>query len=147
MVVGTTQITTTITLKEFALSRRNKPFSRSEARREIKIVPIIASTKKNTLEVVIEKARPGVYTFTVEPANGMETIAFTMKLYDGTAHTNIKELGKQALVRKKVLCKILMPEGIFWDDEDRFSGVVEDSRTITKFNHESGLVWKEEKDK
>lgn len=143
VVVGTTRITTTVTFREFALSRRDRPFSRSEAHRELKIVPYSATTKDDTLEVVIEQTRPGVYTFTVEPATGQTSLVFSLKLHDGTAYPIVKELGKQALARKTVLCRILMPEGILWSDDQEFTGNMEDSESVTKFNTTTGLMWKE----
>jgi hypothetical protein len=42
--------------------------------------------------------------------------------------------------------RFLMPEALFWDDTDRFSGSIEDSRSVTKFRYETGLTWKEEKE-
>jgi len=36
-----------------------------------------------------------------------------------------------------------MPEGILWEDEAAFSGSMEDSEGVTKFNSETGLLWKE----
>jgi len=38
-----------------------------------------------------------------------------------------------------------MPEGILWDDDSSFSGNMEDSESITKFNAETGVVWREYK--
>ena len=55
----------------------------------------------------------------------------------------VKELGKQALARKTVLCRILMPEGILWSDDQEFTGNMEDSESVTKFNTTTGLMWKE----
>ena len=42
--------------------------------------------------------------------------------------------------------KFILPEAIFWDDEDYFSGKIENSDTMTKFNQKTGIVWKETKD-
>jgi len=39
-----------------------------------------------------------------------------------------------------------MPDAILWDDESAFSGSMEDSNSVTKFNSETGLVWKEYND-
>jgi hypothetical protein len=40
----------------------------------------------------------------------------------------------------------VLPDAVFWDDEKFFSGSIEDSDSITKFNAETGFVWKEGKD-
>lgn len=133
----------TITFKEFALSRRNRPFSRTEARREIKIVPLTANTQENTREFVIGRVNPGVYSITIEPFDGPTDVIFLLKLYEGTSRMMVKNLGRHSLARKVVLLKILMPEGILWDDNAAFSGNMEDSDGVTKFNSETGLMWKE----
>ncbi len=36
-----------------------------------------------------------------------------------------------------------MPEAVFWDDGDYFTGEIEGPDSVTKFNDETGLVWKE----
>jgi hypothetical protein len=39
-----------------------------------------------------------------------------------------------------------MPEELFWDDTSSFSGSIEDSRSITRFRNDTGLLWKEDKE-
>ena len=143
VVTGIALPKTTITFKEFALSRRNRPFSRTEARRKIKIVPLTANTQENTCEIVIGRVNPGVYTITVEPLDRPTDVIFLLKLYEGTSRMMVKNLGRHTLARKVVLLKILMPEGILWDDNAAFTGNMEDSDGVTKFNSETGLMWKE----
>ncbi|WP_275095230.1 hypothetical protein [Oryzomonas japonica] len=41
------------------------------------------------------------------------------------------------------MARILMPEGILWDDDAAFTGSIDDGDSITKFESASGLVWKE----
>jgi len=136
----------TITFKEFTLSRRNRPFSRIEARHETIIAPLIANTQEKKREVVIEKIRPGVYTITVEPVAGSSDFTCLLKLHEGASGMSVRELGRHTLVRKKVLLKILMPDGILWDDGSSFTGSMENSDSVTKFNTETGLMWKEYSD-
>lgn len=133
----------TITFKEFGLSRRNRPFSRIEAANRTLVVPVMAQTKEQVREVVIEKARPGVYTITAEPVSGMAEFTCLLKLYEGTSEVKVKKIGSSAIVRKMVILKLLMPEGIIWDDHSAFTGSMEDSGSITKFNTDTGLMWKE----
>jgi len=137
---------TTITFKDFALSRRDRPFSRAESLRNSKIVPLIADSGENTREVIIVKANPGVYTITIEPAGEVANIELSLKLYEGTSRAITRTLGKHAISYRQAVCKILMPDGIFWDDNSAFSGNMEDSDGITKFNSENGLMWKEYND-
>jgi len=42
--------------------------------------------------------------------------------------------------------KFILPEGIFWDDESYFTGSIESSESVTKFNDTTGIVWKEQKE-
>lgn len=146
VVTGATPPKITITFKEFALSRRNRPFSRVEARRESVVAPLTATTKEYTREVVIEKVRPGVYAVTVEPVAGSSDFTFLLKLHEGTSRMSVRDLGRHTLAHKKVLLKILMPDGILWDDNKSFTGSMEDSDSVTKFNAETGLTWKEYSD-
>lgn len=136
----------TITFKEFALTRRNRPFSRAEARREATITPLVAATQEKTREVVIEKVRAGVYSVTVEPVDGASEFACLLKLHEDSSRSTVRDCGRHTLAQKKVLVKILMPEGILWDDNKSFTGSMEDSDSVTKFNAETGLTWKEYSD-
>lgn len=139
---GSTQIVATITFKEFAQTRRDRPFSRSEAKQE-KPVTSKTTADDNKVEVVIEQSRPGVYTFTAEPVQAPVDVVFSLKLHDGTSQKIIKDLGRKALSSKTVLCKLLMPEGILWTDDQEFNGNMEDAESITKFITSTGLMWKE----
>ncbi len=143
VVTGTALPKETITFKEFALSRRSRPFSRVEARHEITIIPLTANTQENTHEIVIGKVNPGVYSITIEPVDGPTDVIFSLKLYEGTSRMIVKNLGRRTLTRKFVLLKVLMPEGILWDDNAAFTGNMEDSDGVTKFNSGTGLMWKE----
>jgi len=55
------------------------------------------------------------------------------------------KIGTLTIDEKVVVVKILMPEGIVWDDDAAFTGSLEDSDSITKFNADTGLTWKEYK--
>lgn len=143
VIAGSIPPDTIITFTDFALTRRDRPFSRAESRRKTKIVPLIASSQDATREVVIARANPGVYTITAEPAGEPADVTISLKLYEGTSRAVTKKLGKHIIDRKKTLLKILMPEGILWDDDAAFTGNMEDSDGITKFNSETGLMWKE----
>jgi hypothetical protein len=41
--------------------------------------------------------------------------------------------------------RLLMPEGIFWDEDEWFTGTIEDGDNVTKYNSPEGLTWKEMK--
>ncbi|HIJ88909.1 MAG TPA: hypothetical protein HPP97_14720 [Desulfuromonadales bacterium] len=143
VISGTTLPETTVTFTDFAPSRRDRPISRAESRRYTKITPVITGSQDTVREIVIVHARPGIYTITADSVNTSADIVVALKLYEGTARTSVRELGKHSLANKKILMKILMPEGILWDDAAAFSGSMEDSEGITKFNTDSGLMWRE----
>jgi uncharacterized protein YfaP (DUF2135 family) len=44
-----------------------------------------------------------------------------------------------------VIGRLLMPEGIFWDEEEWFTGTIENGDSVTKYNSPEGLTWKEMK--
>ena len=132
-----------VTFIDFAASRRDRPLSRAESRRFLKVIPMIADARGNTREIVIARAKPGVYTITAIPVSGAASVTLSLKLYEGTSRAAARELGRHTIANRKILLKILMPEGIVWDDDAAFSGSMEDSDGVTKFNAETGLMWKE----
>lgn len=67
----------------------------------------------------------------------------TIRLYEPGPRQRIKKLSKQEIASGVTVVRILMPEGILWDDPSAFSGSMEDSESITRYNTDSGLVWKE----
>jgi len=144
VITGDAGIKLKVKFRDYPKSRRNKVLSRSEARREQAVVPLLATTRENTREAVIETAREGVYTFSAEPEGSKGAkAAFTLKAYESGPRERIAPLGTRTLSGSTILVKILMPEAILWDDESAFSGSMEDSESETKFNAATGLFWKE----
>ncbi len=41
--------------------------------------------------------------------------------------------------------RLLMPEGIYWDEDEWFTGQIENGDSITKYNSPEGMTWKEMK--
>ena len=90
----------------------------------------------------------GAYTFAIRNQEN-ETFAadlaffiFPGKKGERTKKYAAVELSPHTTVR----FKFILPEAIFWDDEEHFSGKIENSDTMTKFNQKTGFVWKETKD-
>jgi hypothetical protein len=44
-----------------------------------------------------------------------------------------------------VIGRLLMSEGIFWDEDEWFTATIEDGDSVTKYNSPEGLTWKEMK--
>jgi hypothetical protein len=104
------------------------------------------SRAKRIFSVV--KAGEGVYDFIMgSEGPAQHNVEVVFLLYEGGARSRTKTFRKLGLSPDTVLkLRFLLPEAVFWEDEDYFSGNIEDSDTVTKFNTDTGLVWKEKKD-
>jgi len=104
------------------------------------------SAVRKTFSVL--RTAEGAYTFAIRNQEN-ETFAadlvfliFPGKKGERTKKFAAVELSPHTTVR----FKFILPEAIFWDDEEHFSGKIENSDTMTKFNQKTGFVWKETKD-
>ncbi len=95
----------------------------------------------------IVKADHGIYTFAIDnKGNDVHVARIVFRLYEGRGRERIKEYENVQIQSGAVSrFKFIVPDAIFWDDKDRFSGEIESSKSVTKFNG-SGLVWIEDKD-
>lgn len=135
----------TVSFTEYLKSHRNRPITRAEAGRVQNVKPATRMTG-DVFEAVVGTAGEGVYDLIVSPGNGTSFAAsFRVKIYENRSNAKTRPLGVKTVKGRTVIARILMPEGIFWDDEGNFSGNIEDSDSITKYNSETGLVWKEYK--
>ncbi len=96
----------------------------------------------------VAKIDSGIYTFVMEnrvAAPYKTDVLFVF--YERQKHARMKEY-KDVIVSpfSKTLFRFVLPDALFWDDKDRFTGSFEDSDSITKFNNETGFLWREEKD-
>jgi hypothetical protein len=96
----------------------------------------------------VAKAEKGIYTFVMK--NTGETLQKTslmIRLLEGKKGARNRKFETINLKpHTELTVKFILPEGIFWDDESYFTGSIESSETITKFNDTTGVVWKEQKD-
>ncbi|MCM2357771.1 MAG: hypothetical protein NDI77_06455 [Geobacteraceae bacterium] len=135
------------TFREYPKARRGRPMTKSAARNFRALSPKMTRTAPNTLQAVIEIAEEGVYDFRSlsEAADSVEA-SFLVKIYENSGRAKTQPAGTRRIGDKGSIARVLMPEGILWDDESAFSGSMEDSESITRFNAETGLVWKEYKE-
>ncbi|RII27793.1 MAG: hypothetical protein CXR31_06085 [Geobacter sp.] len=132
------------TFRAFPKSRRNRPQTLNEARQEKNITPLIVTPGNDTQEAVIESAHEGIYTFFAEPGDATTPKpGFTLKIFESSVRARTRPIGNKTVSGKTVVTRVLMPDGILWEDESSFTGSIEDSNSITKFNAETGLIWKE----
>lgn len=132
------------TFRAYPKSRRNRPQTQSEARHEKNITPLMVTQADDTREAIIEKSQEGIYTFIAEPAEGTTPrSSFILKIFESSSRSRTRPIGDKTVSGKTVITRVLMPDGILWEDESAFTGSIEDSNSITKFNAETGLIWKE----
>jgi len=143
VIAGNSDIKVLISFRAYPKSRRDKVQTKAEARRELKVTPIVVKTRQGMTETVVEKAGEGIYLFRAEPQSGAGKATFTLKLFEGGSREKVSVIGSSNLPGKSVLTKVLMPEGILWDDDSAFTGTLEDSDSVTKFNAQTGVYWKE----
>ena len=87
---------------------------------------------------VVVQARAGIYTITAGAKETASNATFLLKLFEGGPREATRKIGTLKVDEKVVVVKILMPDGIIWDDEAAFTGSLEDSDSITKFNSDTG---------
>lgn len=123
-----------------------------EKKKEIEVInekeemsPAEAGRIKRSFSV--ENADKGVYTFVMEnKEDKVLEAALSFSFYKGGHRERTKKYDAVKVAADGATkFKFLFPDMIFWDDEDAFTGSIEDSDSLTKFNPERGLLWKEEK--
>ncbi len=94
------------------------------------------------------KAEKGVYMFIINNGSAeVLDIDVNFLLHGGRGPERAKGYKDIKLAKgTRLEIKFLMPEAIFWDDDDYFTGEIEGPKTVTKFNDETGLIWKERSD-
>lgn len=134
----------TVAFRELPRSRRDRTLTKAEARRLQQVAPVTAKRDERTKEAVIEKAGEGVYIFSAEPETAKAAQAsFTLTIFEAGKREKTVAIGTRTLQGKTVVARVLMPEGVLWDDNSAFTGSLEDSDSTTKFNAQTGLYWKE----
>jgi transposase-like protein len=135
-----------ISFKEYASSRRNEPLTEYESANLKKVTPKIISLRSNALIVAVENASEGVYDFVIdcnECGISPVMIDINMKLSGDRKRGKTYTERKIRVSDKKMILKILMPEGIRWDDVEYFDGNIESFESITRYNKNDNLVWRE----
>jgi hypothetical protein len=146
VITGDVNVKVDVFFRSYAKSRRSKPWTRWEAEKRRSILPKVIRTGKNVHEAVVEITEEGIYTIVVRPDNGKQgTSELVLKIHESRPGATTKKLGSRKIDGKFEVARILMPDGILWDDDKYFSGDMEDSDSITKFHTGTGLMWREYK--
>jgi hypothetical protein len=96
----------------------------------------------------VAKAEKGIYTFVMQnTSDNLQKTSLMIRLLEGKKGARNRKFETINIdPHAGLTVKFLLPEGIFWDDETYFSGSIESSDSITKYNDATGIVWKEQKE-
>jgi hypothetical protein len=89
----------------------------------------------------LRNARPGVYTFWVAYRAGV-TPAVRPVLYLAGAPRSLRPVTLDGSGRT-VIARLLLPQGVLWEQDDWFSGRSASGETVTKFRFPDGVSWTE----
>lgn len=144
VVVGAAEIKLGVFFRAYPRSRRTREVTKAEGRRQYRLTPVVVKTGEMQRRAVIEKASEGVYTFVAEGEVAHPSEAeFIVEVGGAPGSKTVKALGSCVVAGRRVIAKVLMPEGLFWDDASAFTGSMVDAESTTKFNASTGLLWKE----
>ncbi len=103
-------------------------------------------TGEKVHEAVVEITQEGIYDIMVTANNGKPVTAkLILKIRESRPGASTKDLGTRTITGSTEVARVLMPEGILWEDDSYFTGNMEDSDSVTKFHAGTGLMWKEYK--
>jgi hypothetical protein len=89
----------------------------------------------------LRDARPGVYTFVLTYRGGAAT-AVRPELYVAGAARALRPVTLDASGRA-VIARLLLPQGVLWEQDDWFTGRSANGDTVTKFRFPDGVSWTE----
>jgi len=146
IITGDVNIKVEVFFKPFPKNHRSKPLTRWEAENRRSVLPQLVRTKEKVHEAVVEITEEGIYSIVVRPTGGKEgTAELVLKILESRPGATTKNLGSRKIDGTVEVARGLMPEGILWNDDSYFTGDMEDADSITKFNSETGLMWREYK--
>ena len=98
-------------------------------------------------EAFFLRLNPGVYTFALHARSGLPSDVRATLHLPGADRLEARPLKPLSLKRagEGVLAKVLFPQGVFWDQDEWFSGRSESVDTMTKFRFPEGISWTERK--
>jgi len=143
---------------EVSLKHSWQPHPRNKGKRGNTQRPRFArESVYNGTVVEVERAVPGIYTVGLQydlPATGSsgdkvpDTATFTVILDGKDPEKRIeKVIGPINITGPGYLpaVRLLMPERVFWEDNDWFTGIIESATETMKFRQPEGVIWKEAK--
>jgi hypothetical protein len=96
----------------------------------------------------LRNLRPGVYTFVLRyrtpQAAGVAQPVLYLSIDGALVPHVLKPVPIQGTGRA-IMTKVLLPQGILWEQDDWFTGRSESTDTVTKFRLPEGITWTERK--
>jgi hypothetical protein len=92
--------------------------------------------------------KPGVYAFVLHSRSSIAADRIESTLYIPAGGTIArKDLPAFSLggAERRLIARVLLPQGIFWEQDEWFSGRSESVDTVTKFRFPDGISWVERK--
>jgi hypothetical protein len=108
------------------------------------------SGNDNQRILTVASGARGIYTIGIENGSaGQEQAEVHVCVFPrDPARRRVRKLGLIRLgggAAADKLVRILLPEGVFWDDDGWFSGVLESTHDTIKYKQPEGIAWKEDK--
>lgn len=129
--------------RDYPRAKRGRPLTRSEALLIRSVIPKIVTPKENAIHAIIDHASEGIYYLRLELEHRqLSDVSITIRVYEGSSRSVKKTVHLPAISGNETVVRLMMPEGIVWEDSSSFSGSLEDSDSVTKFN-DTGVEWKE----
>jgi len=92
--------------------------------------------------------KPGVYAFVLRSRGAAATEGVRSTLYvpaaGATARRDLEPFSLNGAERR-LIARVLLPQGVFWEQDEWFSGRSESIDTVTKFRFPEGITWVERK--
>jgi hypothetical protein len=104
----------------------------------------VAQQDKRLTIFYVRNPHPGVYTFVLRsPAGAPQPVQ--PALYVPSAGAGLRTLSPVTLngSERVLLARVLMPQGILWEQDDWFTGQSASGDTVTKFRFPDGISWTE----
>lgn len=95
----------------------------------------------------LRNLRPGVYTFVLRYRAADAAELRPTLFFPRAGALGLRSLGTLPVngSGKVVLARVLLPQGVFWEQDDWFTGQSQNAETVTKFHVPEGVTWTERK--
>lgn len=128
---------------------RPHPDRLDEAAQPVRLAAVLKPSGTGPLDVFwLRNVRPGVYTMILRyrglPPNGEVHPTLYVPDRDGLAGRVFRPVRLDS-AGKAILAKMLLPQGVLWEQDGWFSGSSESVDTVTKFRFPEGINWVERK--